>query len=459
MFNLSDTIAAICTPPGVGGIAAIRISGPDAFEIAKIIYSQTKEDEVAQPRFQHMHALYGCIKDNEKIIDEVIILPFQSPKSFTAEDVVEIYCHGGNQIASIILDLCLKNGACLAKAGEFTFRAFINGRIDLTEAEAIHEIIHADTQKAVYSSSIVLLGLLKEKVSTFRERLFNLITSIESSIEFPMDVPNLGQDEIFSSLNDINSELGSLIESSEEGKLLRSGVKVVIIGAPNVGKSSLLNQFLESQRAIVANEPGTTRDTIEEKVIIDGWPVVFIDTAGIRERKSLNNEAELLGIERSKAALENADLALLVFDLKNGKDKNTEEIFKLVDGKPKIIVGNKIDLVENKSQNGFDIAISARYGTNLDKLKKLIVEKVISLTHASCFMPHASFYINQRQKELLLQCSSHIGFAIEILTKNSPEDLVADELKKAVSNLDEVTGRKISDAVIANIFAKFCIGK
>ena len=421
-----------------------------------------------------MHAIHGFIMDGEKIIDEVIALPYKGPKSYTAEDMIEIFCHGSSQIASMILDLCLKNGARRANPGEFTFRAFINGRIDLTEAEAINEIIHADTQRAVYSLSDTLRGSLKEKINKFKERLLDLITTIESAIVFPQDVPQIQKDEIGSELNNINFELNELIESSKEGQILREGIKVSIIGSANVGKSSLLNRLLESKRAIVTSEAGTTRDTLEEKFIIEGYPIVLIDTAGIRKEDKLN-KVEKIGIERSKNALEKSDLALLVIDLSQKEDAGTKEIFELLNDKPKIIIGNKLDLVERNGEmaNGpplaslasggrigenCDVSISAKYGTNIDKLKKLIIEKVKSQTQSPIPNPQ-SFYINQRQKELLLQCSSHVSFAKELSKKDIPDDLISDELKKAVSKLNEVTGLKINEDVIENIFSKFCIGK
>ena len=458
MFNLTDTIAAICTPPGNGGIAGIRISGSDSQQITSTIFSpHLPTSPPPHLPFNHMHAIHGFIMDGEKIIDEVIVLPYKGPKSYTGEDVIEIFCHGSMQIASMILDLCLKNGARQAKAGEFTFRAFINGKIDLTEAEAINEIIHATSEKTALAVSGNLSGKLKEKISDFRQRLFSLVTAIEGSIEFPMDVQELEKNKIISSLSEISLELQKLIEASKEGLLLREGVKVSIVGAANVGKSSLLNQLLENNRAIVTPKAGTTRDIIEEKIIIDGYPVVLLDTAGIRENKKLD-EAEKFGIERSKAALEKSDIALLVFDLTQKKDKDTEQIFGLLNGKPRIIVGNKMDLVERTGEN-CDISISAKYGTNIDSLKKLITEKIKSLSQSTGDNRRVMFYINQRHKELLLQCLSHINFAIEIAHQSAPEDLIADDLKKAISRLDEVTGRKISDEVIQNIFAMFCIGK
>ena len=307
MFNLTDTIAAICTPKGVGAISVIRISGKDSWNIIKNIFF------AFQNSLMHMNAVYGHMKDGEKQIDEVIILPFKSPNSFTAEDTIEIFCHGGLQVTSQVLDLCLKSGARQAKNGEFTFRAFVNGRIDLTEAEAVNELINADSEKFIYSASNVLSGALKNKIAEFREKLFDLITSIESSIEFPSDVPSVNKDFIAEKLNEINSEINSLIESSKEGQILRNGIKVSIVGLPNAGKSSLLNQLLENQRAIVSEEPGTTRDTIEEKIIVEGYPIVLIDTAGIREK--IVSDSEKMGIERSKRAIESSDIVMLVYDL------------------------------------------------------------------------------------------------------------------------------------------------
>ena len=458
MFNISDTICAICTPKGTGAISAIRISGSDSWNIAEKIFSQTNENEVAQPRLLHMNALHGYIKDNDKLIDEVIILPFKSPKSFTAEDTIEIFCHGGLQVTSQILDVCLKNGARQAKQGEFTFRAFINGRVDLTEAEAINEIISADSEKAVSVASENLSGSLKKKILLFREKLFDLITSIESSIEFPMDVADMDKEEITSSLQNIKLAINELIENSKEGQIIRDGVKVSIIGPPNAGKSSLLNLLLESERAIVSEEPGTTRDTIEEKIIIDGWTIVLTDTAGIREKKSVS-DSEKLGIERSRQAIQKSDIVLTVFDIFNKKE---EDFSLLLKDKPGIFIGNKIDLVNEKSidKNGYDVLISAKNRVNIDKLKKLLVEKIRLIFPTQYSILNTQYcYVNQRQKELLIQCNHAIENSISLANKNLSEDLISDKLKNAVSKLDEISGRTVSDAVIKNIFAKFCIGK
>lgn len=450
MFNLSDTICAICTPKGTGAIAAIRISGSDSWNIARKIFFPSSS-------FNHMHAIRGHIKDNDKIIDEVVLLPYKSPKSFTLEDTIEIFCHGGLQVTSQILDICLKAGARQAKNGEFTFRAFINGRIDLTEAEAINELISADNEKAVYVASEILSGSLKKKIIQFREKLFELITQIESSIEFPMDVPDTDKDKIVLNLQNIKNEINNLIENSKEGQILRDGIKISIIGPPNAGKSSLLNQLLESDRAIVSEEPGTTRDTIEEKIIIDGWPIVFIDTAGIREKK-LISDSEKIGIERSKQAIQKSDIVLAIFDIVNDEHEN-RQFTAFLENKSRIIIGNKIDLLNGKliDNNKYDILISAKNGTNIDKLKKIILEKINFPPSSFCLL--FSTHINQRQKELLIQCNFALENSISLANKSLSEDLISDELKNAVSKLDEISGRAVSDAVIQNIFAKFCIGK
>ncbi len=464
MFNLSDTICAICTPPGTGSITAIRISGHDSWDITKKIFTKNKtEDELQTPiLFTHMQALHGFIKDpdNDKVLDEVVLLPFKSPQSYTCEDTIEIFCHGNTHIASTILALCLKNGARRAKAGEFTFRAFTNGRLDLTEAEAVNELIHADSARSIQAASNILQGSLKEKVKLFREELFNLITVIESAIEFPQDVAPIQSNEIVTELNQIKFNIDNLIERAKEGQLLREGIKISIIGTPNVGKSSLLNQLLENQRAIVTNEPGTTRDTLEEKIIIDGWTVVLVDTAGIRHEANLN-ESEKLGIERSRSALEISDLALILFDITKDLANYTEQLSILSNGKPKIIIGNKIDLLTEQTEktNQYDIAISAKYGTNIDKLKELISKKIKSLCNTKTNHLANPIYINQRQKELLIQCNSSLGFALDLARQNVTEDIIADELKKAVSKLDEIAGRIINEDIISNIFTKFCIGK
>lgn len=464
MYDLRDTITAICTPAGVGSISVIRVAGTDSWEIVSKIF--TPSSSAPNPHspfpssFSHMQAQHGSIKDGNKLIDEVIVIPYKAPKSFTTEDTVEICTHGGNQVTSMVLDLCLRNGARLAKNGEFTFRAFINGRIDLTEAEAINELINATSSKTVLSANEILSGGLKNKVLSFRERLLNLVSGIESSIEFPMDVGSSKKDEISIDLKKINLELLELIETSKEGQLLRDGVKVSIIGSPNAGKSSLLNQLLESERAIVTSKAGTTRDTIEERVIIDGWPIVLVDTAGLR-KEEISDEAEKIGIERSKSALEKSDIALFVFDITKEKDISSNEILHSVNGKPKILIGNKIDLNSQLAARSsqFDVLISAKEGTNIENLKSLIIEKIKFLSRITSHESRSTFYVNQRQKELLLQCSNSIDFAQEIIKKNDPEDLIADELKRAISKLDEVSGQKINDDVIANVFTKFCIGK
>lgn len=456
MFNLSDTITAITTPLGVGGIAAIRISGSISWDIIKKIFYR-ENDYV----LEHMKALHGYIKDRDKRIDEVVILPFKGPKSFTAEDSVEIFCHGGNKIVSMILDLCLKTGARKASSGEFTFRAFINGRIDLTEAEAINEIINASNSRSVYAASEALMGSLKSKIKIFREKLLDLITSIESSIEFPMDVNHPEKSQVIKGLNEVSSELEELVKNSEDGQLINTGIKVSIIGPPNVGKSSLLNQLLENNRSIVTSEPGTTRDTVEEKLVLDGYPFVLTDTAGIRNSESLG-EAEKFGIERSKFALNNSDISLFVFDLTKKANQETNEVLGLANEKNKIVIGNKLDLIEQNDslsdkKLNCDIAVSAKFGTNIDKLKNKLVERAKSVN--GNYAKEEGVYINQRQRELLLQCKSSLDFAIEAVAKNDPDDLIADELKKAISKLDEVSGKLINDDVISNIFAKFCIGK
>lgn len=462
VYDLRDTIAAICTPKGISSIAAIRLSGSESWNIVKKIF----ESKIPKHSFHHMQAVHGYIKDKDKIIDEVIILPYKSPHSFTTEDIVEMFCHGGIKVPSMVLDLCLKNGARFAKPGEFTFRAFIKGRIDLTGAEAINEIINSFSDKAVWAATENITGALKQKVNLFREKLSNLVTLLEGAIEFPMEVEN--KDGIDSSLLSkdlisIKKELDELIKSSKEGRILRDGAKVAIIGLPNAGKSSLLNQMLDTNRAIVTEVPGTTRDTIEEKIILDGWPVVLVDTAGIREHKYAN-DPERHGIERTRTAITNSDIVLFLTDLTNHKNNGKfSNILELIGKKSKITVGNKIDLLfESLTSNlpalHCDITISAKHGTNIKDLKTLIVEKI-----KSQFQPNShkeqTIFVNERQKELLLQASSSIEEALSIAEKKLPDDFISDELKKAISKLDEVTGRIVNEDVIKNIFSRFCIGK
>ena len=462
MYDLSDTICAICTPPGTGGLAAIRISGNDSWAVAQKIFSKNHRFIGSSThQFIHMRAQHGYIIDCETIIDEVVILPYKAPKSYTTEDVIEIFCHGSGKIASLILEFCVKSGSRKAKNGEFTFRAFVNGRIDLTAAEAVNEIINADNQELIFSATSVLKGSLRDKVSDFKERLLSLITSIESSVEFPMDVISLEKDEVLSSLNKIKINLETLIEQSEDGQILRKGINIAIVGKPNVGKSSILNQLLENERAIVADEPGTTRDTIEEKVLIGELPIVLVDTAGIRDSQCLN-DSERLGIERSKSAIQKSDVLLYVYDLCESLTPAFNESIELFGDKAKVVVGNKLDLLGNDvslySRDSEIVYISAKHGTNIDKLKQVIVKKLNSMAVKSS-TNGSSFYVNERQKLLLVSCLSYIKSSIEMLDKGLQEDLVPDELKNALSKLDEITGAKVNENVIKNIFEKFCIGK
>ena len=446
MYNLSDTIAAISTPRGSGGIAGIRISGKESWNIAKTIFKQKEETN-----FEHMKALHGFIHNGEQTIDEVVLLPFKGPNSFTAEDVIEIFCHGGIQIPSMVLDLVLKNGGRLAKNGEFTFRGFISGRMDLTEAEAINEIINAESENGVLSISNTLSGSLKKEVGNFKDKLSSILASIESSIEFPMDVDPANYSKLKDDLTLLQKDLQEVIKSSKEGRLLKNGIKTSIIGKPNAGKSSLLNSLIENDRAIVTSTPGTTRDIIEERAIIDGWPFVFIDTAGIRGGSL--DKAEEYGIERSKQSIKDADIVLYINDVTSTE----KDCFEIPKEKAVITIGNKVDLVEDKEiTSSYDVLVSAKFGININELKS-ILKKIVQSSNPQT--GKEGIYINERQKSLLMQMSNHIDHSLKAINDNTPEDLIADELKKAISKLDEISGAKVNEDVITDIFQKFCIGK
>ncbi|MBI1858213.1 MAG: GTP-binding protein, partial [Candidatus Melainabacteria bacterium] len=284
-----------------------------------------------------------------------------------------------------------------------------------------------------------------------------LATSLEGTIEFPLDVEDVNREELSSKLKFITDELEHLIEDSSEGRVLREGVKLSIIGEPNVGKSSLLNRLLENERAIVTNIPGTTRDTIEEKLVLQGWPLVLVDTAGIREHNMLD-EAEEYGIQRTKKAVEKSDLVLLVKDLSKQEEHDSLKLYELIKDKPRIVVGNKVDLIEsNGKPMACDVEISATQGTNVAELKLLIIEKIKESIKARS--NNTSIFVNERQKELLVQTKTSLQFVMEQSKKEIPDDLIADELKKSISKLDEITGQGVNDDVIKNIFAKFCVGK
>ncbi|WP_420264108.1 tRNA uridine-5-carboxymethylaminomethyl(34) synthesis GTPase MnmE [Candidatus Magnetominusculus dajiuhuensis] len=470
-INLSDdTIAGISTPPGVGGIGIVRISGWDAVNVAERIFSSPKGKEIASmPSFT---MAYGFIIDPEKRekIDEALLSVMRAPKSYTAEDVVEINCHGGLFTVSKTLQLAIKAGARLAAPGEFTMRAFLNGRIDLAQAEAVLDIINAATHKSGQLALEQLSGGLSSNISPIIDELISMCAEVEAQIDFPEDdIPSSDKSMLMDKINSMVTALMTLSESYSFGRFYREGLSTAIVGKPNVGKSSLLNALLKRDRAIVTPLPGTTRDTIEEAININGLPVRMVDTAGIREGHEL---AEAEGISRSIAAIEAAALVITVFDGSTAFTTEDDEILRATAGKDIIIAINKADkqMVYN---NGYIVDkyrratnqdtevkivnISALSGDGLDTLKETLYSHVMGGSTPEA--GEGAIVTNQRHKGALDEAASALMAAQKCLSADAPYEITAIELRNALNALGQITGTITTGDILNRIFSDFCIGK
>lgn len=437
-----DTIAAIATPIGMGGVGVIRISGDKAFEIIEKIFTN--------PMFEPRKFNHGWIVENEKQIDEVIVLPFFAPNSYTGENVIEIQCHGGVNVVKNILNLVLKNGARMAEKGEFTKRAFLNKRMDLSQAEAVADIIHSKTSEFAKVSVKNLSGVLKEKINEIRNEIFEILSKITAGIDFPEDVKEPEYDYLVSGFEKIISSIDSVLSGAETSNIFRQGASVAIIGKPNVGKSSLFNALLNLDRAIVTDIAGTTRDVIKETLDL-GIPVTLVDTAGIRDEG--DNKVEQIGIEYSKQSLDEADLVLFVYDAAQGITNEDKEVLELLKDKKYILIANKSDLMNSKP-NADAIYLSALTGEGVNDLKQRLTEKVCDINPESL-----DFVTNTRQQECLKKARHSIEQALLASQLRELQDLISIDVKSAILALDELTGELITDDILNNIFDHFCIGK
>ncbi|MCM8766583.1 MAG: tRNA uridine-5-carboxymethylaminomethyl(34) synthesis GTPase MnmE [Candidatus Omnitrophica bacterium] len=456
----NDTICAISTPIGVSGIGIVRLSGKDTYRIIEEIFVPGKNinKKIKISKLPSHIVLYGHIVENGKIIDEVILTIMKSPKSYTREDMAEINCHGGIIPLKEVLNLCIKKGARLAEPGEFTKRAFLNGRIDLTQAEAVLDIIYSKTNYGLEIGMKKLKGYLSKFISEIREKIFNLLVEIEAKINFPEedDVDKYPVD-IEKKLKNIYFEIEEFLAKSNKGRIIQQGVNVAIIGSPNVGKSSLLNAFLKEDRAIVTEIPGTTRDAIIEVVNIKGIPFNIIDTAGIRKAK---NKIEKIGVEKSIEWMKKAEINLLIIDGSREMNEYDYKLLKHIKEKPYLIIINKIDLPQKveieKILNQFqqDKIIKASIKNNIgieeieNKLSQLVYEGFGEIKGDE-------IYINLRQEKKINTIKQ---FLQDALTENSIE-IVAENLKNSINEIDELIGNKISDKILEQIFSNFCIGK
>lgn len=454
-----STIASISTAPGIGGIGIIRMSGEKCFEIlSKIFYPKNpyKIEEIKGYTIK-----YGYIKENEKIIDEVLVSFFKAPHSYTAENMCEINSHGGIVVMREILDICLRNGAELAQPGEFTKRAFLNGRMDLSQAEAVIDIINAKSNREAKEGIKQLEGFLTQEINKIKQRILDIMTNIEVSIDYPeYDVEEMQENEIKDKLTNIKEELEKLEKSFDNGKIIKEGIKTAIIGRPNAGKSSLLNAILKEDRAIVTEYEGTTRDTIEEFVNINGIPLKLIDTAGIRNTE---NAVEKIGIEKSKKIAKEADLSLVIIDGSKPLEKEDIEILKIVNPNKTIIILNKIDLGliikdENEELKDFKnkVEISALNKEGINELYNKITQ-MFNLNQIN--LDNEIIITNERHKNIIKKAINNVEKAIDSLNNNMSVDIVAISIKEVLSNLGEITGDEASEEIINEIFARFCLGK
>jgi len=459
MFE-NDTIAAISTPLGTGGIGIIRISGDDAFKIAEKIFKGKKDFGSIKS-----HTInYGKIVDPEsgETVDEALLTKMEKPNTFTREDVVEINCHGGIVVLRRILALVLKEGARLAEPGEFTKRAFLNGRIDLSQAEAVIDLINSKTDESSRAAISQLEGKLSGRLKEIRNKLVELIAHIEVTVDYPEhDIEEITAEMVYKEARKIRGMLEKLLESFERGRIIREGLKVVIVGKPNVGKSSLLNELTGKNKAIVTDIPGTTRDIIEEYINIKGIPIKIIDTAGIRETEDV---VEKIGVDRAAEAIESADLVLMVLDAHEGIKQEDMAIIKKIENKKHIIIVNKIDLVpDNWDVSDFPqlqgknvIEMSLKEGIGIEKLEDEIEELFVK----GEVKANEEFLVtNVRHKNLIESALNSINEACKAYEASMPVDLLSIDLRNAAEYIGQITGETVSEEVIEEIFSRFCVGK
>ena len=436
-----DTIAAIATPLGMGGVGVIRISGEKAFEIIEKIFTN--------PNFEPRKFNHGWIIDNSTKIDECLVLPFFAPNSYTGENVVEIQCHGGVNVVKNILNLVLKNGARMAEKGEFTKRAFLNKRMDLSQAEAVADIIHSKTSNFAKVSVKNLSGVLKEKINEIRNEIFEVLSRITAGIDFPEDVAEPEYSYLIEKFENIINEIDKILSNANTSNILRQGISVAIVGKPNVGKSSLFNALLSLDRAIVTDIAGTTRDVLKETLDL-GIPVTLVDTAGIRGES--DDKVEAIGIEYSKQSLAEADLVIFVYDATQGIQEEDEEILKLAKEKNHIVIANKSDLITSKEDEV--VYISAQTGEGVNELKQILTNKVCDIE------PDDLDYVtNSRQQACLSRARASLDQALLAANFHELQDLISIDVKASLLALDELTGELITDDILDNIFDHFCIGK
>lgn len=455
-----DTIAAIATAIGEGGISIIRVSGDKALQIVDKIFKSKNGTGILDMKPYTMK--YGNIvnKETDENLDEVIISFMKGPKSFTAENTVEINCHGGVISTNRVLEEVIKAGARLAEPGEFTKRAFLNGRIDLSQAEAVMDIITAKTELSVKSAMMQSEGVLSRAINDLRNKVLDIVALIEYAVDFTEDEEEIDPEipkRVSENLKNVINTIDNLLKSADEGKIIRDGLNMVIVGKPNVGKSSLLNTLLKEKRAIVTDIPGTTRDVIEEYINLDGIPVKVVDTAGIRETEDV---VEKIGVEKSKQKINEADLVVFMLDVSRELDDEDKEIIDYIKDRKYVVLLNKVDLdkklkVDTLSNLSNFIEISAKTGFGIDLLKEKIKELFFNGTIDS----ESLMITNTRHKQALYRAMDNLQLGLNNLNNNEFLDLISIYVTSALRALGEITGSELEEDVVNKIFSEFCCGK
>ncbi len=450
---MNKTIAAITTPHGKGGVSIIRISGDEAITVADKIY----RGKIKLCNVESHTINYGYITENGLDIDEVLVSVMHAPKTYTGENVVEINSHGGIAVTHRVLEAVMNAGARLAEPGEFTKRAFLNGRIDLSQAEAVIDIINADNNIAQNNAFGQLRGKLSKDIENIRKKLINLSAHMQVSIDYPdEDLEDLTVGEIINILKSCKEHTQKILSTADNGKIITDGIKCAIVGKPNVGKSSLLNCLSKTNRAIVTDIAGTTRDTIEESVNLNGIPLRLIDTAGIHKTEDM---VEKIGVERSLQSIDTADIIFVIIDSEKGMDDEDFAILKSVSHKEHIILFNKSDIKRSTSPLLHDeivINISAKTGDGIDKLTEVLTNKY---NLGEIMSNDTTLITNSRHKAALNKCLDALCRAIEILENNMPQDIAALDIYNATDALGEITGATVSEDIVSAIFHSFCVGK
>lgn len=460
-LSTGTTIAAIATAivPQQGSVGIVRVSGVQAIPIAKILFHSP-----GRQTWETHRILYGYIRhpQTQQLVDEALLLIMKAPRSYTREDVVEFHCHGGIMAVQQVLQLCIEQGARLAQPGEFTLRAFLNGRLDLTQAESIADLVGAKSPQAAQLALAGLQGKLREPIRQLRAACLDILAEIEARIDFEEDLPPLDEEEVKAQLEQVLAEVTGILATADRGELLRTGLKVAIVGRPNVGKSSLLNAWSRSDRAIVTDLPGTTRDVVESQLVVGGIPVQVLDTAGIRETADV---VEKIGVERSRNAASKADLVLLTIDAREGWTEDDGEIYQQVEHRPVILVINKTDLIgEDEKKNILSsipnieskVFTAAARDRGIEDLETAILAAVQAGNLQAADLDLA---INQRQAAALTRSKTSLQQVRSTIAEGLPLDFWTIDLRGAIQTLGEITGEEVTESVLDRIFSRFCIGK